>query len=157
MKLTDRLFKKEEINGDGICPTYLYRWTMLKTPWWKVYLHHFIGNDWAIDPHDHPKRFLSIGLWGGYDEDVYTFHFAHDMYTLPNMRTIQWRAPWFRSFPATHIHRIRSQHVGGAWTLCVVGKTEKDWGFFFDEWKGVRQWIPWQRYLIQHGKNRKDC
>ena len=29
MKLFDRIFKLEEINGANRCPTYLYRWTLL--------------------------------------------------------------------------------------------------------------------------------
>jgi hypothetical protein len=63
MKLFDRIFKIEEINGSNRCPTYLYRWTLLKL--WAgrgVYLHHFIGDDWSLDLHDHPKRLGLIYL-----------------------------------------------------------------------------------------------
>jgi len=72
MKWLDKLLSKEEINGNEICPTYMYRWTLLKIPFiGRIYLHHFIGDDWAADPHDHPKRFISIGLLGKYYEEVY--------------------------------------------------------------------------------------
>lgn len=70
-KLLDRLFQLEEINGADRCPTYLYRWTLAKVKkWgWGVYLHHFVGDDWSLDLHDHPKRFISIGLKGQYFRD----------------------------------------------------------------------------------------
>lgn len=61
-----RFFPAEEINGGGLCDTYLYRWVLL-TLWGgrRLYLHHFVGDDWARDMHDHPKRFITVGLWGG--------------------------------------------------------------------------------------------
>jgi hypothetical protein len=30
LALVNRLFCLEEINGHGACPTYLYRWTLLR-------------------------------------------------------------------------------------------------------------------------------
>lgn len=33
MKLLDRIFKLEEINGANRCPTYLYRWTLITGRW----------------------------------------------------------------------------------------------------------------------------
>ncbi len=62
------LFAYEEVNGRGRCPTYLFRWCLLSLSGRKAYLHHFVGNDWSNDLHDHPRRFISIGLWGGYTE-----------------------------------------------------------------------------------------
>ena len=55
--LLNRAFgRPEEINGANRCPTYLYRWHLLKTRWFKAYLHHFVGDDWSVDFDDHPKR-----------------------------------------------------------------------------------------------------
>lgn len=125
----DRVFKLEEINGGDMCPTYLRRWTLFGWKHWKVYLHHFIGDDWSRDLHDHPKRFVSIGLWGGYIEET------------PRGRR-HYRAPWVRSFPANHIHRIWLPPGGTCWTLVIVGKWERDWGFWH---KG--HWIHWRRYV----------
>jgi hypothetical protein len=69
MQILNRIFgRAEEINGHNRCPTYLYRWTILSTRWGKVYLHKFVGDDWSLDLHDHPKRFISIGLRGSYLE-----------------------------------------------------------------------------------------
>jgi hypothetical protein len=127
--LLTRLFgAPEEINGAERCPTYLYRWTIGRVGWFKVYLHHFVGDDWSHDLHDHPKRFISIGLWGWYEEET------------PAGKRI-WRAPWVRSFPAEHIHRI-SVPSKSCWTLVAVLKSVRPWGF----WNEGR-FIPWREYV----------
>lgn len=124
-----RLFgTAEEINGRERCSTYLYRWVIAKRPHWAVYLHHFVGDDWSRDLHDHPKRFISIGLAGAYIEE-----------TAAGDRAF--RAPWARSFPATHRHRLRV--VGrGCWTLVIVLRAERDWGFWHEG-----RFIPWEDYV----------
>jgi hypothetical protein len=118
-KILNYLFgKPEEINGGNRCPTYLYRWTILK--WWGkrgLYIHHFVGDDWSLDLHDHPKRFISIGLWGWYIEET------------PSNPDRKYHAPWIRSFPATHIHRLRCPSKN-CWTLVLVLKAQRNWGFW---------------------------
>lgn len=139
MKLLDRLFRLEEINGSGTCPTYLYRWTLFRVPGVTCYLHHFVGDDWSRDLHDHPKRFISIGLWGQYIE-----------YT-PHGRT-HFFAPWIRSFPATHIHRLVLNPVTRqpCWTLVFVLRAVREWGF----WRAGR-WVHWRTYV--NSASDKDC
>lgn len=124
------LLSPEEINGDGISETYLYRWTLLKTPWGKLYLHHFVGDDWARDLHDHPKKFTSIGLKGSYIEET------------PDGKHF-WAAPWYRTFPAEHRHRIYLDDEE-CWTLVFVGEAEREWGFWVDE-----EFVPWRQYVAQ--------
>lgn len=143
MRVLDRLFgKPEEINGANRCPTYLYRWHILKTRWFKVYLHHFVGDDWSLDFHDHPKRFVSIGLKGWYREFTYPktagglLQISTD---VPNIR--DYHAPWFRSFPATHIHRIATPS-GSCWTLVIVFREVRTWGFWHSG-----KFIPWREYV----------
>ena len=99
-----------------MCPTYLYRWTLFRLPFTSiaVYLHHFVGDDWSRDMHDHPKRFISIGLRGSYIEET------------PNGERI-YTAPWMRTFPAAHVHRIRMAPGGSAWTLVLVLWTQRQW------------------------------
>lgn len=125
----NRVFKLEEINGAERCPTYLYRWTILRLFGCGVYLHHFVGDDWSRDLHDHPKRFISIGLAGKYTEE-----------TPAGERVF--KAPFIRSFPATHIHRLRLEPGQTAWTLVIVLRAVRPWGFWH---KGV--WIHWREYV----------
>ena len=128
-RLLNKLFgKPEEINGANRCATYLFRWFLLDTRWFKVYLHHFVGDDWSLDLHDHPKRFISIGVWGWYFEDT------------PD-GTRKYRAPWIRSFPATHIHRLRVPSKN-TWTIVIVLRAVREWGFWHEG-----RFIPWKQYV----------
>lgn len=130
MKILNRLLgAPEEINGANRCPTYLYRWTLLK--WGKrgIYLHHFVGDDWSLDLHDHPKRFVSIGLRGQYREQ-----------TPAGFRI--YRAPWLRTFPADHVHRLSMINGGECWTLVIVLKSVRQWGFWH-----LGKFIPWREYV----------
>lgn len=142
MRLINKIFQMEEINGKNRCPTYLYRWTFLVTRWFSVYLHHFVGDDWSRDMHDHPKRFISIGLWGSYIEET------------PRGEKL-YRAPWIRTFPAHHIHRIRLTHPAKkCWTLVIVLRVVREWGFWH-----LGNWIPWKRYVGDAGiaDKMKSC
>jgi hypothetical protein len=124
----DRVFQLEEINGQRGCPAYLRRRTLARIGWLGIYLHHFVADDWARDFHDHPKRFISIGLRGRYLEET------------PSGSRV-FKAPWVRSFPATHAHRIRMINGGRCWTLVIVLKAVRKWGFLTRE-----GWVPWRRY-----------
>ena len=135
----NRIFQMEEINGAERCPTYLFRWTILRFRDYAIYLHHFVGDDWAKDLHDHPKRFISIGLWGSYIEET------------PNSCQT-YRAPWIRSFPATHIHRLLMINGGDCWTLVIVLKAVRAWGFWTEQ-----GWFPWRRYVGDDAVARKNC
>ena len=129
----DRFFRLEEVNGRNRCPTYLYRWILLSTRWFNVYLHHFVGDDWSYDMHDHPKRFISIGLWGRYIEET------------PHGEKL-YRAPWIRTFPAHHIHRLRMVDGSTCWTLVITLKTVRPWGFWH-----LGRFIPWREYVTTEG------
>jgi hypothetical protein len=153
MRILDRLFgKAEEINGHNRCDTYLYRWIVCATPWFKAYLHHFVGNDWSSDLHDHPKRFISIGLKGWYIEETHEGNGSDDV-VLP-VHTI-YQAPWIRTFPATHIHRLTVPSKN-CWTLVIVLKAVREWGFWHS---GL--FIPWRDYVdgkaAHIADKMKDC
>ena len=144
-RLLNRLTFYETMSGNGVCPVYLERWTLLQILGIGFYLHHFLGDDWALDPHDHPRRFISIGLKGWYYED--TFREVDGLLTS----TRRYVAPWIRSFPAEHLHRVRAAECGNCWTLVIVLRKSRDWGFVQ---KG--RWIPFKKYVFG-GKYRKAC
>ena len=148
MRLLDRLFRLEEINGNERCLTYLYRWTLFqpRRPRWLwrgfgVYLHHFVGDDWSLDLHDHPKRFISIGLWGSYDETTPDYSFPKALLHAAE-KTRTWRAPWVRTFPAEHIHRLSLIDGRPCWTLVIVLRSVREWGFWHEG-----SWIHWKEYV----------
>ena len=144
-KFINKLLSYESIDGGGICPPYLNRWTLLSIgETFKIYLHQFVGDDWAIDPHDHPKRFISIGLKGWYYEDVYNKNGGL-------IRLKKHKAPWLRTFPATHVHRIRASECGNCWTLVITLKPTREWGFI-----RLGVWHEWKHYVYS-GLSRKNC
>lgn len=126
-------FPMEEINGHATCPTYLYRWQLWRHGDYALYLHHFVGDDWSKDLHDHPKRFISLGLKGDYVEWT---RFGNHWY----------RAPWLRTFPARHAHRITVRPGHDAWTLVLVLRREREWGFWPTLY-GTRQFVHWRTYV----------
>lgn len=137
-------FKYESINGHDRCPAYMHRWTIFQPRWlrwfWRgfgVYVHKFVGDDWTRDLHDHPKRFISIGLKGRYLE-----HTPNTLAGIPIYQARLYVAPWFRTFPATHRHRITMIDDAPCWTLVIVLRTVREWGF----WPGGR-WVPWRQYV----------
>jgi hypothetical protein len=140
MKLLNMLFgEPEEINGAERCPTYLFRWTVAKWRGRGIYIHHFVGDDWSLDLHDHPKRFVSIGIKGRYVE------LTPD--PKGGTKTETFTAPWFRTFPATHIHRLRMVRgwlgeMEDCWTLVIVLKATRPWGFWH-----LGSFIPWREYV----------
>jgi hypothetical protein len=134
-----RLFRPEEINGNERCPTSLHRWQIFRRGSFAVYLHRFVGDDWSLDLHDHPKRFISIGLAGGYVEE-----------TARGRR--EFRAPWVRSFPATHTHRVSLGRSRECWTLVIVLRASRPWGF----WHGGT-WIHWRDYVLGRFSHLADA
>jgi hypothetical protein len=138
--LLDRIFgRAEEINGRERCPTYLFRWTILKFRGRGIYLHHFVGDDWSLDLHDHPKRFISIGLKGWYREET------------PSSQC-EYHAPWLRTFAAEHIHRLTVPSKN-CWTLVIVLKPVRSWGFWH-----AGKFIGWREYVDSDTADRmKAC
>lgn len=147
MRFLTRVFGvPEEINGGSRCPTYLYRWFLMRTRWFKVYLHHFVADDWSLDLHDHPKRFISVGLRGRYVE-ITQGPSAIDRSADGGHRFQTFKAPWIRSFPAEHIHRLRMvRRMDGTledcWTLVIVLRGTREWGFWH-----LGRFIHWKSYV----------
>lgn len=155
--ILNRLFGyPEEINGSNRCPTYLYRWIVygkrkrdsflgrvFGQPLFKAYIHHFVADDWSLDLHDHPKRFISIGLKGGYYEWTPGYMPEDRLCDRQNL----YRAPWIRSFPADHIHRISmlsgsDGSLKGCWTFVIVLRGTREWGFWH-----LGRFVHWKSYV----------
>lgn len=158
----NRLFAVEAINGANRCPTYLYRWTLFqpRRPRWLwrgfgVYLHQFVGDDWSLDLHDHPKRFISIGLRGAYREETPGVEWYEGKDDAPSQSRV-YRAPWVRTFPASHIHRLSLlEDRRPCWTLVIVLRSVREWGFWH---RGM--FMHWRHYVAVDNTiadERKAC
>lgn len=139
---------------------YLRRWFMTpKTRWFRPrFLHYIARDDEGRDPHDHPGKFCTKILKGGYSENVY-FPLRDDL------------TPWFlRQAPLdrTYPHRVRSGCPGDVlnneeghthmvklfeptWTWVVAWIRGKPWGF----WKlhptdaSQDRWIESEEYGVK--------
>lgn len=132
---------------------YLTRWRILQTPWFGVYLHRIHLPDTDRHLHDHPWTFGSIVLRGGYieelpvgaDEWIGSSETAAAMVRRPGGTFSKfvrrgWLSVGFRR--AEDLHRIDRLYRTPTWTLVLVGRRRRTWGFQVD-----RQWIPWRDYI----------
>lgn len=131
-RLLSKLFRLEIISREGYPEEYLYRWHVLKTKWFKVYLHCFKGPDRDQHVHDHPWDSWIFMLRGSYRE---VFENNHN--------TEYFRcAPSFRKMKAEATHKIVRIVNGPVWTLFITGKKKRSWGFQTPE-----GWVYWKDYL----------
>lgn len=96
--------------------TYLTRWRIVQTPWFGLYVHRLTAPDSRPTLHDHPWPFLSIVLWGGYDE-ARSYTADHVSIRLANVKR------------STDTHWISRLHRNPTWTLLLVGRRSHSWGY----------------------------
>lgn len=90
------------------------RFTLLKTPWFRVYLHRLKALTQHPECHDHPWAFVTFLLWGGYWE-----------YHAPDWT---WRRPGSVLYrPAEWTHNVVTDGV--SWSLVVTGAKKRRWSF----------------------------
>lgn len=117
---------------------YLDRLRLVQTPWFGVYLHRIEQPDLDRDPHDHPWRFGSLVLRGGYVEHFHPYPLvARDLHA--HGRT--WGRWSWHTMGTETAHRIRSVEPRTV-TLVFVGRRRRDWGFHTDE-----GFVGWREYL----------
>lgn len=127
-------FTRAQIRGkDG--SLYMDRWYILYFPnLFSVRIHHIVRPDLDRWPHDHPWRFISIILRGGYEEEVCTPENFQAVQT-PGLGRI-WMPHRIRKIRRfnhktnTDLHRITHfARRSGAWTLVITGPERREWGF----------------------------
>lgn len=123
---------RRETIGEPDCPLF-FRWTLINLGFAKVLWHAWVPGSTDLDPHDHPRSFVTVVLRGGYD----------DVDADGNVDVM--RAPAVRYRPADHAHTTRT-HDKGAWTLVFMGPVRREWGFI----RGGRWWSA-RSYLDRFG------
>lgn len=119
---------------DNPTETYLTRWRVIGTPFFGIYLHRFTGPDPRPTLHDHPWRFVSIILRGGYVEVGPT-----------GPRTVR----RFNVRGLGSVHYIESLLRNPTWTLMLVGRRQRKWGYVRPSGDGF-QWTAFDRDV--HGE-----
>jgi hypothetical protein len=115
-------FVVPQYDGDG---NYLTRWRVVQTPWFGLYLHRMDGPDPRPTLHDHPWHFLSIVLRGGYVErrlDPLTME-VDEGHVVRRVNHVH----------AKDAHSIRRLLRTPTWTLLLVGKRVRTWGYIEPE------------------------
>lgn len=100
---------------------YLRRWWLFSTPLGGVLLHRMSAPDARPTLHDHPFSFVSIVLRGGYVED------RLDPMTFTVSGHVVRRVNVVRKHDAHTITRLLRNPT---WTLLLVGKHHRTWGFW---------------------------
>ena len=138
---------------------YLHRWWLASVSRWRAYLHCYIASDPILDLHDHPRWFLSIGLRGGYVEEVgLVMNRGIDGRERIVRRRRQFRAPWIRWFGPSHTHRVRINRARPCWTLVIAGPSSGRWGW----WSGpdhapvYRDWRDPELMAERAGRGRGE-
>lgn len=131
-------FEVPDYDGDG---NYLTRWRIVQTPWFALYLHRFDGPDPRSTLHDHPWNFLAVVLRGGYVErrlnpQTMTVNESH-------------RVRWVNRVRTHDAHAIMRLLRVPTWTLLLVGRRQRTWGYFEPEphpWSDVWNWTEFSRH-----------
>jgi len=146
IKEKDRVFliiKKKIIQReDG--KDYMIRYSFPTTSWlpFSIKIHKILlSDDYCL--HDHPWKFFSLILKGGYFEYVPPIN-QHKFDVTSNYNGNDMIKKWYGplSFlvrPAHWIHRLEIPKDKPTWTLVMTFKKTKEWGFFtkigFINWK----------------------
>jgi hypothetical protein len=102
---------------------YLMRIRIIQTPWFGVYLHKIGTPDSRPTLHDHPWNFVSVVLWGGYDEMVPWIKHADQQLIRPHV------VRWINRKRAEDFHFISRLHRTPTWTLMFTGRRRRVWGY----------------------------
>jgi len=109
---------------------YLKRYTCFWTPWFRVYLHNILRSDDDRELHDHPWKFTTYILEGGYLEHVPQGTLRRDPGTVVRHE-------------AEDMHRIELIDGKPAWTFVICGPKVREWGFQCT----TRGWVDANHFL----------
>lgn len=100
--------------GKADCP-YLVRWG-IDCGLFTIRLHHWLASDDQRFLHDHPWWFLTLVLWGSY-QDI----------SADGVDRLRFGSIRFRR--AKHRHSVKVPKRG-CWTLLLTGRERRVWGFW---------------------------
>lgn len=106
----------------------LRRWKVEIGKLFSIRLHHWVQGDPEEYQHMHPWDFITIVLWGGYDD------------VGEGREPDLVRAPTIRYRPKTWRHAVINCRPN-TWTIVITGRVVKTWRFFIrDREVGTEEW-----------------
>lgn len=149
---------KEVITGNGPANRgvpMLTRYRLIQTPAFGLYVHHWHRPDADRDVHDHPWRFATLVLRGGYTEIL-----ADNPAGGRVADRLARRRPFsLHVMPRDRAHRVIAVRPS-TWTLLLVGPKRQDWGFYVPNVPLLanrgrnaygRHFVAWQTYIAAGG------
>ena len=112
----------------------MVRYILVRFPWFGIFVHHFLRGDYDRALHDHPWPFVALVLKGGYveqhDQTVYGEKtlVCHEPGSVL-VRSAEWR------------HRVLLGEGCTSWSLVLVGRRQREWGFFTST-----GWCLWRKF-----------
>lgn len=104
---------------------HFVRFRLVQSPWCGLFVHRFDNAD-VRTFHDHPWNFISVVLRGGYTEATPDGNSSRTNYRLLWPGSINRKR-------ATDLHYIASLHRKPTWSLILVGKHHRVWGYTDDD------------------------
>ena len=112
--------------------TLIHRWSLRLPGGWSIKLHHLINPDLPAGcRHSHPWWFISLVLWGWYEEIV-----GGVRRRRRGTGNIGFRR-------RKYTHRVCQVSPRGCWTLVLCGRNSNVWGFINPR----GSWIPWRGFV----------
>ena len=144
-----KLFKKSiirgcESRGDSDKP-YLIRWTIIECNAFKLCIHKFLRSD-ADVMHDHPWNFWTFIVRRGYIEETPSERYEDSCSSTGELKHKRIKPFSFLWRPATHRHRVILMDNKPAWTIVLMGKYVRQWGFWT-----TKGWQIWNKYFKENG------
>lgn len=131
-------FFQRKLIGDQSNPL-MARYILFRFDSWGIFVHHFLRSDHDRALHDHPWPFIAIILKGGYYE-------LHNQ-TIDLSETTEKRHPGNVLLrPAEWRHRVILPEGRTSWSLMIVGRRVRWWGFF-----APTGWCHWRKYNPANG------
>lgn len=131
-------FEVPNYDSDG---NYLTRWRIIQTPWFGWFLHRFDGPDPRTTLHDHPWPFVSFVLKGGYLER----RLDPNLMVVNECHLVR-RVNYLRIGEAHAIVKLKRRPT---WTLMLVGRRRRIWGYWepvCGASRGQWAWTPFDRH-----------
>lgn len=116
---------------------YLTRWRLVQTPWVALYLHRFDRPDSRPTLHDHPWPFASLVVWGKGYVEISGLEKHRRVVRFLNLKR------------ATDVHYIESLLRPVVWTLVLVGRRRRSWGYVeaaAPDWHSIDENYEWTRF-----------
>ena len=122
----------------GTSDPLMIRYVIVGFRSWGLYVHKFLRSDHDRALHDHPWPFVALILKGGYVE-------AHDQ-TIDGTLACEMRFPGDVLVRAAEWrHRVILPKGEASWSLVIVGRRQRRWGFFLPN-----GWCHWRQYNYQN-------